>query len=189
MKTKFWLVIAVLMCVTAQSQAVPVATLVVDDPDITVGEQFSVEVRIDNDVINEEFLAFGFNLQAVDPLLSFAGFSVASEFVDSSFGMNNVSGLAFPGITDTDILLATLVFDALDAGTAQISIQGLFDGLFSGMFYEFSGFDISAQTNVAINQRPPAVPEPTGLFVAGMVLLMCIGRGKRSSTVSRRQNT
>ncbi|GAB5385217.1 MAG: hypothetical protein Alis3KO_23400 [Aliiglaciecola sp.] len=174
MKNKFWIIMAVLMFFTTQANALPITALLVDNPNIRVGDQFSVEVRVDNDVMGEELLAFGFDLQGVDPLLNYVGANIGPAFLDTSFGVNNVAGLAFPGVTDTDILFATLVFDALDVGVAQIAVEGIFDGFFSGMFYEFSGFDIAAQTSVVISQRPPAVPEPAGLFIAGLILFMCI---------------
>lgn len=141
--------------------AVPITNLVLSDTSVQVGEQFELDVWIANDVVGEEFLSFGFDLLSVSPLLSYSGYMLPIDFADVSFGAQNVSGLAFPGIIDSNILLATLMFEAIDVGVASIEVAGLFDGAFFGLFYENSGFDIASQTSITIEPAPIIMSSPS----------------------------
>lgn len=180
MKIKLWLCVIGLLVYVNTSQAVPITSLVALDDPVEVGDLFSVEVRVDGDNIGEELLSFGFNLLPVSPLLSYLGFSIGPLFSDDiSFGPDNVSALAFPGIPEESVILATLNFSALSTGIATIAIEGLFDAQFGGLFYETSGFDIEAQTQIRIIERSATVSAPGTLtLLAG---LLALGMRRRCS--------
>lgn len=157
--------------------AVPITNLVLSDTSVQVGEQFELDVWIANDVVGEEFLSFGFDLLPVSPLISYSGYTLSLDFADVSFGVQNVSGLAFPGIIDSNILLATLMFDAIDVGVANIEVAGLFDGAFYGLFYEGSGFDIASQTSITIEPAPIIMSSPSAwLFSLTTFLVWLLSR-------------
>lgn len=172
MKIKHVLVALTLLIASGSTLAVPITNLIVSDTNIQVGENFGVDVWIDNDVVGEQLLSFGLDVQPVSPLLNYTGFTLPIDFTDVSFGPQNVSGLAFPGITGTNILLATLMFQAVDVGVANIEVEGLFDGIFLGLFYENSGFDIAAQTTITIEAAPVSMPSPNAWL---FVLVFAIG--------------
>ena len=167
------------ICITViPSSAVPFATLNVLDADIYVGESFDVEVWVDGDNLpaGEELLAFGFNTITPGTLFSYDSYRIESGFDDDSdpFDSDNVAGSVFPGISDNDVLLATLSFSAISEGTDVLQVLGLADGIFNGMFYENVGtfdqsnFAISAMTDITVNAAP--VPEPATIFLLGVGL-------------------
>jgi hypothetical protein len=146
------------------------------DIDIVVGETFNVDVMVDGEGVGEELLAFGFDVVA--PVFTFLGYTMGPLFTDLSdpFSAVNVSGAAFPGVTDDDVLLASLAFSADGAGTDTVSVLGLANG-FLGLFYELSSVDISAAKDITV--RGVAVPEPATLllFLSGVMFVLRIKRG------------
>ena len=157
-----------------------IVSLNVLDNHIEVGEHFGVEVWVDNEGLSEELLAFGFDVDTSGNHISYLGYAIGSGFDDFSnpSNFNNVSGDAFPGIADNDVLLATLSFSADSVGVDSLALDGLYDGLFYGLFYEVSGFDLSASTNISVLQR--SVPAPGTMLLTGFAcLVLCaLGRGR-----------
>lgn len=166
MKINRSLCVLYFLVVSNAAMAVPITNLVLSDTTVQVGEQFELDVWILNDVVGEELLSFGFDLLPVSPLLSYSGYTLPIDFVDVSFGAQNVAGLAFPGIIGPNMLLATLMFQAVDVGVANIEVEGLFDGAFFGLFYENSGFDISGQTAITIESAPVIMPTPNAWLIS-----------------------
>lgn len=178
-----------LLCVVfahSVAQADPMVELTLVGSDINVGDSFDVQVWVTDSATGvdnfwgfpEELLAFGFDVSTTGTAVSYSGYSIAAPFLDDSFGPDNVAGSAFPGVDvalNQDVLLATLSFDALSAGNDTISALGLSDGLFSGLFYEVSGFDINATLDINV------VPEPTTvlLFGVGLAGLGVVSRRKK----------
>ncbi len=167
----------------SSAHALPMVCLELVGTDVTVGDSFDVQVLVTDSFtgvnnlfgLPEELLAFGFDVSTTGTVLSYSGYTVDPLFWDTSdpLNPNNVAGSAFPGVDVTanqDVLLATLTFDALSAGTGTISTTGLYDGLFLGLFYEVSGFDIDAA--LAITVKP--IPEPTTMLLFGFGLT-CLG--------------
>jgi hypothetical protein len=169
MKRKLFIILSLLVvfaCLgTMPAQAIPTVSLNVLDSNIEVGESFNVDVWVHDSNIGEDLIAFGFNVSTPGTYFSYDSYTVGTGFVDASSGANNVAGTAFLGIKDADVLIATLSFTGLNAGTDSLSVSGSYDGLFSGLFYEFQGFDINAETD--INVVTASVPEPATLFLLG----------------------
>ena len=164
------------------AMAIPMASLNLLDSDIAIGESFDVEVWIDGDNIGQELLGFGFDVSIDDgTYFSYDGYLMGAGFDDDSmmgFNPHDVGGSAFPGIGDDDVLLATLSFTALAAGTDTLTALGPYDFGFSGLFYEFDGFDISASLDITVGTAP--VPEPATLLLlgTGLVGMGVFGRKK-----------
>ena len=135
------------------------------DSNIVVGENFGVEVWVDGEGIGEELLAFGFDVDTPETYFTYSGYTLGSGFDDSSDSLNsyNVTGDAFTGIIADDVLLATLSFNAIAEGSDDLTVLGINDSTFYGLFYETSGFNINATTNITI--KP--VPEPGTILLLG----------------------
>ena len=136
---------------TLTAQAFPTAYLELLDSNILVGESFDVNVWADGDGIMQELLAFGFDVSTTGGAFSYDGYTIQPEFYDDSSGSDNVSGSAFPSITNTyDVLLAKLSFNSLSEGTGNLTITGYYNSMFSGLYYEDDGFDIFASTDISV---------------------------------------
>jgi hypothetical protein len=169
-----------LVCSGILAAHAAVASLQLPAGPIGVGDTFDVEVWSNGSGAPQELLAFGFD---VDPdstlsLVTYTGYAMSSGAMDSSSGPNNVSGMFFPGATDPDVMLAILSFTADAVGTETLTVRGLADGLFYGLFItEFSSpvdtnDDIDASGNITI------VPEPASALaaVAGLLAFVMFRR-------------
>ncbi len=122
--------------------------------------------------------AFGFDVSfATESYFSCDWHSIESEFNGGSYGLNNVAGFKFTEIADNDILLATLSFSALAGGADMLNIFDPYDRIFSGLFYELSGFSIDSSLDVSVENT--AVPEPASIFLFGISLVGIAGYKKK----------
>jgi hypothetical protein len=173
-KLSFLIVIAAFFTVFAvlPAMADPIVNLNVLDSNIVVGETFTVQVLLDGNGIDATLLSFGFD---VDPSTILNHITYNSSTIGSGFDTdissgNYVGGSAFLGITDNNVLLATLSFKALSEGTDTLAIKGLFDGTFYGLYYlddagkEYD-FDINASTDITV--KPAGIPEPATMLLLG----------------------
>ena len=137
------------------------------DSNIVVGENFGVEVWVDGEGIGEELLTFGFDVDTPETYFTYSGYTIESGFdnISDPSDLYNVAGDVFPGITDDDVLLATLSFNATAEGSDDLTVFGDFDYTtnFYGLWYDTNGFDINATINITI--KP--VPEPGTILLLG----------------------
>ncbi len=160
--------IRLLMAVPAM--AVPTVSLNLMDSSIEIGDNFQVQVWSDGDGIGEHLLAFGFDVSMNSgSFFSYDGYSLGAGFDDDSFGPGNVAGSSFPGFPGDDVLLATLSFTALAEGTDTLIVEGLFDGMCSGLYYEFTGADIYDNLDITVEPHPVPVPGTMLLVSSGII--------------------
>ena len=159
-------------------QAIPTVSIELMDSDIIVGESFDAQIWVDGDNLGEELLAFGFDVSMDTGLFfSYDSYTIESGFDDDSWGANNVAGSSFPGISDNNVLLATLSFTASAVGNDSMSVSGPFDGMFSGLYYDFSGFSLESRLNITVNDGSGTdpIPEPATMLLFGTGLAGLIG--------------
>lgn len=136
-------------------------TLTPSTPIVNVGQSFTVDVVYSGLPANDELVAFGFDL-LLSPNLQLDSFTVDAAFSDASGPDAQVAGLAFPGVTGDPITLAVLNLTALQAGVGSISVSGLYDQSFLGLYFVFNenGESISGATTVRIDGSSE-IPEPS----------------------------
>ena len=183
MKPKLLIILilpALFVFVSAAHTSAAVISFNILDTYIETGENFDVEVYVQEDSGVGDLTAFGFD---VDPfnslsLFSYNGYSVGPDFEDNGYNsnpiflpVNYVAGLNwFNPNAGVNVLVATLSFTAgTAAGTDNLSILGLYDGFDHGLYYEdfFYEASIDASTEITINSSQP-VPEPASLWLLGI---------------------
>lgn len=164
-----------------EAKAVSVGLTVLDDY-IKVGESFSVEVWAYGEGINEDLISFGFDVNVPGQHFRYNGYAIDPTTIwdtPNPLVQNCVAGGNLNYGVD-DILLATLNFTAINAGTELLGIDGSYDGLFYGLMYPSTGVDICASTGITVNP----VPEPTSLLLLGCGLIAFAGLGRKKFTRS-----
>ena len=157
------------------AQAATVNLNVLDDH-IVAGENFDVEVWVDSEGLDTELLAFGFDVDTPGNYISYLGYVLGNGFDDLSdtFNFAEVSGIAFAGISDNEVLLATLNFSADSEGTDHLALDGIYGGLFYGFFYELGSFDLSEATDITISAVP--IPASGVLLLTSLAFLALCSR-------------
>jgi hypothetical protein len=164
--------------IAAPAIAAPVANLSIVDTPAGIGDTFAVEVWADGDNIGLDLVSFGFDVSFESgDFFNYTGYMLGAGFNDDSFGSGNVAGSAFPGIAENDVLLATLFFESVAIGTDTLNVTGLYDGEFSGIYYELEdsslvGYDINQ--SIVISNVP--IPSAMVLMCSGIVGLVAANR-------------
>lgn len=150
--------------------AQPTITLAVSDSHIVVGESFSVDVLAQAALGDGDLTAFGFDVDPNGTLtrVSYDGHTIGPDYTDLSVALNEVVG-EYNGIGNAgqNVLLASLDFTALSAGSESLLIQGIFDGEFKGGYYENLDADLAGLLTFTV------IPESTG--AAAVLGMLAIG--------------
>jgi hypothetical protein len=166
--------VMVLFLGAVNASAVSISMDVLDNY-IEVGEVFDVNVRVNqSDIIGgDELIAFEFYVFPISDFFSLTGYVLGPAFTDdllitdfdiSDLSSNKISAMTLNGITESDVLLATLKFSAGRAGKNPLEIVGK-ETDSAGLFYWINDpIDISASAEINIHSTAP-VPEPSTLLL------------------------
>lgn len=188
-KASTLLIISLFCLAFAKSaMAIPIVDLNLVNSPVGIGDTFQVEVWVDGGDIGLDFLSFSFDVNFDnDGFFDYTGYSLTTGFDDDHvFTGNDVSGSIFPGTPDDDVLLATLFFETVAFGTDTLNVQGIYDGMFSGLYYELPdmsliGYDIDSSLSLSINTM--SVPEPSLSVLAVTCLFGLVGVNCRKKTI------
>jgi len=162
--------------------------MVLPTQQIHVGENFSVEVVVNNlfdgTDATDELLAFGFNTVYTGNF-NFLDSIINPLFQNDSslFGLSD-AGSAFPGIANTidsqTLTLTTLNFQALEVGSVGIGIYANQLDFNQGLiFLNQNPIDFDSSINLTVTAVP--VPAALSLFLSAISLFGFAGsRGKKS---------
>jgi|WetSurMetagenome_2_1015567.scaffolds.fasta_scaffold16742_4 hypothetical protein len=159
----------------------------------SVGDTFDIEIWADGDNMDLGLLFFGFDV-GFDKggIFNYTGYTLGSAFSeDDSLGSNNVAAFAFPAIAENQTLLATLSFSTSSLGSDTLRITGLYDGLFSGLYYELMdgeliGYDINSSLTITTSEPEPSpVPESSTVLLLSAGFTFLSGMGLRQKKFNR----
>jgi hypothetical protein len=190
MNFKSFLAAMLLAASSMASHAVTVQLDPVGTPQ--VGQSFDLQLRLDSPFdglsTDEMLLSFGFHLGFDSSLLKLSSFTPATGWDDDSahLGANIFSASNFPGIFNEgqdSLLLATLHFDVLQAGSTLVSLFTDAGDLNQGLGYllvDPVAFNVSEALNIAA-----PVPEPgTVVLMAGGLVGLAAWRRRSSKSLS-----
>ena len=174
------------------AQAATIAFDTVGTP--TVGQSFDVQVRVDDPFqglpSDEQLLAFGFHLGFDAGQLQLDSFTPAAGWEDDSAHLapGIFSASIFPGVDNAGqdgLLLATLHFDVLQAGTTTVSLATDAGDFNQGLiFLETDPLAITGSDALTLASAP-AVPEPSTLLLMIAGLVGVAGWRRRQPTAAR----
>jgi hypothetical protein len=162
---------------------------------LQVGQSFDLQLRLDAPFsgldADEELLAFGFHLGFDSSLLKFSSFTPAAGWDDDSgrLGAGIFSASNFPGVFNagqSSLVLATLHFDVLRAGSTVVSLLTDAGDFNQGLTYLFADpMALAATENLNLTLAP--VPEPgTFLLMAGGLAGLAAWRRRNVSLCQER---
>ena len=174
------------------AQAATIAFDTVGTP--TVGQSFDVQVRVDDPFqglpSDEQLLAFGFHLGFDASQLQLDSFTPAAGWEDDSAHLapGIFSASIFPGIDNAGqggLLLATLHFDVLGAGTTTVSLATDAGDFNQGLiFLETDPLAITGADSLTLAPAS-AVAEPSNMLLMISGLVGFAGWRRRSAAVAR----
>ena len=176
MKPKLLIILilpALVVFVSAAHTSAAVISFNILDTYIETGENFDVEIYIQEDESVGDLINFGFDVGPFNSLslFSYNGYTVGNDYIDIGFD-SYIAGakISVDSNAGANVMVATLSFTAgTAAGTDNLSILGLYDGFDHGLYYEdfFYEASIDASTEITINSSQP-VPEPASLWLLGI---------------------
>ena len=174
------------------AQAATIAFDTVGTP--TVGQSFDVQVRVDDPFqglpSDEQLLAFGFHLGFDASQLQLDSFTPAAGWEDDSAHLapGIFSASIFPGIDNAGqggLLLATLHFDVLQAGTTTVSLATDAGDFNQGLiFLETDPLAITGADSLTLAPAL-AVAEPSNMLLMIAGLAGFASWRRRSATAAR----
>ncbi|WP_367154485.1 hypothetical protein [Methylomonas sp. HYX-M1] len=149
--------------------------------DIRVGDAFDLDLVLHDAfslAADDELLAFGLNAQILDGAgLILLGSSVNPLFFDDTGLLDlDAAGSAFPGIAISDdfpgdFTLASLHFQALQAGAVTVEILSNLSTGFEGVYFMANApVAIEVRQQVSVSNLP--LPTAAWLFLFGLVSLL-----------------
>ncbi|MCK9605778.1 MAG: hypothetical protein M0R33_04925 [Methylomonas sp.] len=151
---------------------------------IQVGDQFDIEVWVQDAFINnaaDELLGFGFNTQLSGiGEVRFLGGTLNPLFDDIAADLSlDAAGFVFPGwdlnTIGSSFSLTTLHFQALTAGEAFLAVGSDLADLNQGLIFLTQG---NLAIDAGLNLRITAVPIPTSawIFITGLIASGAVSR-------------
>lgn len=164
--------------------AQPILSFEITDPHIVVGELFDINLYIEYDAFEEtgggdaELLSFGYDFSFTGSS-SLMDVTVPDSFFDVATDLTlmggNVQGVAFPGLTDNNLLISTFSLNALAEGPGSLSVSGLADD-FSGAFYVGNDNLTIYEHNLVgeTSWMVEPIPEPREMALIGTLTLLAL---------------
>lgn len=177
------LVLSLSLLVADSARADVVARLVTPGFSPGVGSNFDVAIRA---TLGQPTLGWGLDL-AFDPaILQLSGApTLGPDWIGfATPDGDGLGGVALgAGLTGSDVLLATLHFEALSLGTSNLALSATPSDLTEGFALDPMGFDANA---VFQDAQVVVVPEPdSGLLGLGGLLVLAAARRRREAAQSR----
>jgi len=172
--------LAVLSCfIPATSWALPV-TVSFDPQDsiVQVGDTFTVDLMAD---LPAPVVGWGLDVTFDSAILTQVGSPLIGPAWNPGFAMDGdgLAGLAFPAVSGSDILLATLTFEATALGTSDLMASITPFDLTEGFPLAFPAPPGSFADVVFETGSVSPVPEPTTMLLVGSGLIGLAGLRKK----------
>jgi hypothetical protein len=169
----------IMLGMLAQAQAAVIVRAVTSTDELLPGEPLSLELRAD---LSAPVLGWGLDLQFDDTVLTQASAPTIGPAWNAAFAPDgdDLAAAAFPtGISGTDILLATLDFEALAPGQTALTPSVTPGDLNEGFPLDPTGFDTVTFEPATVTVLPE--PATIALLAGVTVFMMRFGRRRSAS--------